>query len=77
MKKHLQPEAPVVKIATAREGSRGTVVLLTVRCPHCGETHQHGGGIDPARAVHYLGHRASHCSSSTGYQLTDPDGLLP
>lgn len=77
MKRELQPEAPVVKIATVRDGARGVVVLLRVVCPHCGDEHQHGGGTDPARARQYLGHRAAHCASSTGYRLTDPTGLLP
>lgn len=58
---------------------------LTIRCPHCGHLHTHGGGSDPrpeGARTSFLGHRASHCPSlcpshgshqrSGGYFLTDP-----
>lgn len=47
--------------------------IFTVLCPHCGNTHNHGGGRHPSaeRARTFLGLRASHCDSS-GYLLTDP-----
>jgi hypothetical protein len=56
--------------ATPRRGRDGWVLKLT--CPHCGETHTHGGGDGP---VARGGHRVAHCRrlhDVVGYFI-DPD----
>lgn len=49
---------------------------LYIRCPYCGDLHQHGGG-DLAGPPD-LGHRLSHCvfAKSRGYELVPgPEGM--
>ena len=75
-----QRPAPVVKLSSQKD-ARGTVWLLSIRCPFCDKVHTHGGGTSRLRVASYLGPRVSHCSSvdqngTRTYWLTDPDGLL-
>ncbi len=68
--------SPDVPRVTARvQGSRlGTTWLLTIRCPHCGRTHTHGGGpIDKAPSG---GHRLGHCPGNgrRGYIIDIAEG---
>lgn len=37
--------------------------ILELTCPHCGETHTHGGGADDTPS---LGHRVAHCRTGHG-----------
>jgi len=45
--------------ALVRGSHTGTGWLLTIRCPHCGRTHTHGGG--PMDEAPSGGHRLGHC----------------
>ena len=72
--------APVVKLSSQKD-ARGTVWLLSIRCPFCDKVHTHGGGTSRLRVASYLGPRVSHCSSvdqscARTYWLIDPDRLL-
>lgn len=47
-------QARVIKITRDNLGTW----LLTVQCPYCGKTHEHGGG---SGETPYLSGRGSHC----------------
>lgn len=62
------PNVPADVISKSWDG----VWLLTVKCPHCGKRHTHGGG-DGARPARF-GIRVSHCADGTQdvYNIVNP-----
>ena len=52
-------------------------VLVTVRCPHCGDRHVHGLPA-PVRVGRdgTFGHRAALCGAAAGYWVVDPNGRV-
>ena len=52
-------------------------VLVTVRCPHCGDRNVHGLPA-PVRVGRdgTFGHRAALCGAAAGYWVVDPNGRV-
>ena len=52
-------------------------MLLTVRCPHCGDRHVHDLPA-PVRVGRdgTFGHRAALCGAAAGYWVVDPNGRV-
>jgi len=52
-------------------------MLVTVRCPHCGDRHVHGLPA-PVRVGRdgTFGHRAALCGAAAGYWVIDPNGRI-
>jgi len=66
------PQAEVELVTPKQHG--GCYHWQVKSCPHCGEKHLHGAGIDPLEVSGFLGHRCSHCLKMTdtaraGYDL--------
>lgn len=65
----IQPVAPIASLTLCPNGQASLVWVIEVTCPHCGQTHRHGGGtgLEPL-----LGPRVPHCQDLTGadYELT-------
>lgn len=62
---------PKVRVRVTRESG---INMLTVDCPHCGESHTHGGGPVSEPELR-LGHRVAHCDGipNPGYILVEAD----
>lgn len=66
------PTARVIRVIPPlrRDGAH----LVEIACPHCGETHTHGLGVDGD----LWGHRVAHCRTEDrglflGYEIENPD----
>lgn len=71
------PQAVVCDVKRSWDG----VFLIYATCPH-GKTVMHGGGSDPNGIGSYLTSRVAHARCChlrlcSGYELTDPDGIVP
>lgn len=60
-----------IALVTLR-GSEAEGWLWVVKCcPHCGETHVHGGGSGGGDPRRFLNHRVAHCGGEGGYDLVE------
>ena len=52
-------------------------MLVTVRCPHCGDRHVHGlpAPVRVGRAGTF-GYRAALCGAAAGHWVVDPNGRV-
>ncbi len=59
------------------DGDDPGAMLVTVRCPHCGDRHVHGLPA-PVRVGRdgTFGHRAALCGAAVGYWVIDPNGRV-
>jgi hypothetical protein len=59
------------------DGDDPGAMVVTVRCPHCGDRHVHGLPA-PVRVGRdgTFGHRAALCGAAAGYWVIDPNGRV-
>jgi hypothetical protein len=72
-------DAPILSVREIPNND-GTILIVSVRCPHCGNIHVHGVG-NPSHPL--LGSRIAQCSPADctsieipTYVITDPDRIL-
>ncbi|GAA1969286.1 hypothetical protein GCM10009817_06550 [Terrabacter lapilli] len=54
----------VTPYAVVPNPQRSGWVMVWVCCPHCGQTHVHGGP-----SADYTGHRSADCGATLGYHV--------
>jgi hypothetical protein len=72
------PDAVIVAVHE-EPGLRRHILIVNVRCPHCGHVHIHGAGPrdNPSSGIAYCIPTGTDTSTLHSYVLTDPNGLLP